>query len=199
MLSYRKVAIVQPAMFRQTQTLFALLPVNILDDILNSGGFDNEVKTYFSSKVLPQITLKMKTKDYFRENVMGKIDETICFLSNDDCFHCFRNQTLLNMKVKHATKYRVCLLCKRVRSGEMAVSAHSASQQWQSESKVLDIHGVSVWKQSQLIRTPNGQNHIGMEFAHPIDVIATVPVSGLVPRTARKVADKVFCTKSRTS
>jgi hypothetical protein len=156
---------------------FSLLPSNIVDDIYD-----------FADK-------KAESKKYFQRNVLTLVDPTLCFLSNRDCDSCFLHDCKIRISGELGPFHgRVCFGCRKIRNGDVMVSAHSAGQQWRDQYKVLAFCGVEKWKQTIMTWTPcvdkRGGLFHGVDEEHPVLTAVKVYASALVKRRqAEKVLD----------
>ena len=149
------------------------LPVDLVDKIFDFSDYSTEVKKYFSSKVLPQI------------------DETICFLNNDNCPHCFITEIQIKLKKKTSCHPKVCFACNHTRKGAKIVSAHSERQQWRTTSKIMDISGIYAWKQSIMFWNMAGCLTIhGQNQEHPLNTVMKHPFSSFIKRGGHGVVEK---------
>jgi hypothetical protein len=161
-------------MYKQIKNRLSSLPTELVSKIFDFSDYNAEVKKYFSTKVLPQI------------------DETICFLNNENCPHCFIAESQLKLEKKTAFHARVCFSCMRVRKGTKMVSAHSESQQWRTLNKVLHLSGIEAWKQSIIFWNMAGTiTSNGWDQEHPLNTVVKHPFSSFIKRSGYVVTKKV--------
>lgn len=159
-------------------SLFSLLPVDIVEDIY-----------YLADK-------KAELKKYFQRNVLTMVDPTLCFLSSDSCDSCFLHDCKIRISGKIEPFHKkVCFACRKVRNGDVMVSAHSASQQWRAQYGVLALCGAEQWKQTILTWSHGSNERRGPWYSideqHPVMTAVLVYRSALVKRRSDEEVLKV--------
>lgn len=159
-------------------SIFSLLPADLVNDIYD-----------FTDK-------KAETKAYFQRNVLPQVDPTLCFLSSKYCDTCFLQDCKIRISGElgpcHA---RVCYGCRKIRNGNIMVSAHSADHQWRKQYGVLIRCGIEGWKQT-ILTWNHGSNERGgprfdVDQQHPVMTAVLVYRSVLVRKRRAEEVLKV--------
>jgi hypothetical protein len=159
-------------------TFFSLLPTNLVNDIYDLAD------------------KKAETKAYFQRNVLPQVDPTLCFLSSKDCDTCFLQDCKIRISGELGSFHqKICFGCRKVRNGDVMVSAHSADQQWRAQYGVLGLCGIEQWKQAILVWTHGSNERRGPRYSvdqqHPVMTAVLVYRSALVRNRWAEEALKV--------